>query len=305
MKKFFNSENKISFGLVAVLSLSSLFFSGCSKDSSSDETGIAADGSVRLIWFYTDATGDPASAANPHLVKQAIATDGVHFTDAKTIFSANDLVDPDFFALPDKSGFGLIYSANDVLKYAFSSTIDGTYADIGSVGSGGQSATINVAGQLKTFISGVSLFNLTASSSSVSAGSSSSAITVSSLGYSTGVVADPTVITLADGTYRAYVKYAPSGGTPMTHEVWTLKSSDLSTWTNPLLVRTKASVPGAVRVGSQVLLYFVDFSGELNSKGSLAMGLSSDGGETFEYSDVYLDGSEITGAYDPAALAVE
>ena len=242
-------------------------------------------------------------------MKQAVATDGVNFTDAVTIFSANDLVDPDVFPLVDGSGYGLIYTANDQLKYAFSNQVNGTFAEVGGlVSGGGQSVTINRNGSLVSLISGVSSFPLTATSSGaeITGGvSPTHVISMNTLGYSGGVVGDPTVVELSDGSFRAFVKYAAIGAQPRTHEVWTLTSSDLQSWGNPVLIREAASVPGAVRVGDQVLLYFVDFSGEINENGSLAVGISSDGGATFEYSSVQLDGEAITGAYDPTAMAVE
>jgi|GEM_PF-3260366 len=302
-------RNLILFPALALLPLS---IAACGTDSDSGNDGPTGSSPVRLIWFHTTASGDPAAAPNPHAVKQAVAPDGVNFEEAVTIFEADNLVDPDFFPLLDGTGYGLIYtdfSANQ-LKYAFSTTVDGTYSAVGSaITTGGQSATIEKNGELIALFSGVSSFPLTASSTGAqitSGGSlSNGVISTSTLGKSGGVVADPTVIELADGSYRAYVKYAASGAQPSAHEVWTVTSSDLQSWGNPLLIRESASVPGAVRVGNEIFLYFVDFSADLSSTNSLAYGLSTNGGTEFEFGTVMLDGAAITNAYDPAALPVE
>ena len=293
-----------------LLSLGLVTLSGCSSDSDSGDTGITLDGAVRLNWFYSSLTsGDPASGPNPHVVKQAVASDGVHFTDAVTIFSADDLVDPDVFPLADGSGYGLLYTANNQLKYGFSTTVDGTYSEVGGVvTSGGQSATLLHGGSLLTLVTGVGSFPLTATSTgaSVTGGvSPTTVITASTLGFSSGIVGDPTVVELSDGSFRAFVKYAEADAQPNSHAVWTVTSSDLQNWGNPVLVREAASVPGAVRVGDQIALYFVDFSGELSETASLGVGISSDGGANFEFNSVQLDGEAITGAYDPAPMAAE
>jgi hypothetical protein len=215
-------------GQVLPLVVGLLAGAGCSSDTNPGSGGTTLEGPVRLNWFHTSLTGgDPAAAPNPHEVKQAVASDGVNFTDAVTIFSANDLVDPDVV------------------------------------------------------------------------------ISASTLGYPSGIVGDPTVIELSDGSFRAYVKYAEAGAQPFSHAIWTVTSSDLQNWGNPTLVREASSVPGAIRVGDQVALYFVDFSGELSESGSLGVGISEDGGATFEFTSVQLDGEAITGAYDPAPMAAE
>jgi hypothetical protein len=297
-------------GQVLPLVVGLLAGAGCSSDTNPGSGGTTLEGPVRLNWFHTSLTGgDPAAAPNPHEVKQAVASDGVNFTDAVTIFSANDLVDPDVFPLVDGSGFGLLYTATNQVKYAFSTTVDGTYSEVGGVvTSGGQSATITSGGALLSFITGVSSFPLTASASGASiTGSVSPAVVISAstLGYPSGIVGDPTVIELSDGSFRAYVKYAEAGAQPFSHAIWTVTSSDLQNWGNPTLVREASSVPGAIRVGDQVALYFVDFSGELSESGSLGVGISEDGGATFEFTSVQLDGEAITGAYDPAPMAAE
>lgn len=303
------NRNLILFPALALLHLT---FAACGTDGGTTNEGPTGSSPVRLIWFHTTASGDPAQAPNPHAVKQAVAPDGVNFEDTVTIFEADNLVDPDFFPLLDGSGFGLIYTdfTGNQLKYAFSTTVDGTYSAVGSaITTGGQSATIEHNGALLSLVSGISSFPLTATATGaqITAGGAvtSGVITSATLGKTSGVTADPTVIELADGSYRAYIKYAPSGAQPSAHEVWTLTSSDLLNWGNPLLIRESASVPGAVRVGDEVFLYFVDFSGELSPTNSLAYGLSTNGGTDFEFGTVMLDGEAITNAYDPAALPVE
>jgi len=66
------------------------------------------------------------------------------------------------------------------------------------------------------------------------------------------------------------------------------------------LIRDKASVPCAVRVGSKIYLYMVDASGTI-TKGGLAVGVSSDDGTTWDFYAVMLDGKSLTGV-DPTAL---
>jgi hypothetical protein len=317
--KYFRSitQNSIIWARGYTCTLGILLLSACGQETTT-APALTADADVRMIWYNsTVVNGDPATQEGLHEVKMATATDGVRFTNAAKIFEANHLVDPDFFSIPSASGggFGLLYtihsttSGTPVLGFATSATIDGTYIYQNTLAElGGQSSTLTVGGQLKTFVTGVSSADISITSGSAAQSNKTFVIDATTLGLTSGsgVVGDPSVIQLSDGSYMAFVKYAPMGAQgPSEHDLYTVTSQDLTAWGSPRLLRESASVPGAVRVGNEILVYFVDFSGELSSSRSLGMGLSRDNGATFEFGPVLLDGEEITQAYDPAALPLQ
>jgi hypothetical protein len=57
-----------------------------------DEAGV-----FRLYYFGSNAGGDPASETNAHEIHLATSGDGIHFTEAGTVFTYPGLVDPDVF----------------------------------------------------------------------------------------------------------------------------------------------------------------------------------------------------------------
>jgi hypothetical protein len=113
---------------------------------------------VRLTYFYAEGGGDPAFAPNPHSIRQAVSTDGLNFSNAVEIFSANDLVDPDVFRIAPGS-YGLLVTdhAASRLVYARSPSIAGPYTNAGGFfpTNTTQSATIDMDGTFRVFASGI------------------------------------------------------------------------------------------------------------------------------------------------------
>lgn len=55
------------------------------------------DGKFRLYYLASDHRGDPARGANPHRIHCAVSDDGIRFRETGSVFSYDDLVDPDVF----------------------------------------------------------------------------------------------------------------------------------------------------------------------------------------------------------------
>ena len=102
-----------------------------------------------------------------------------------------------------------------------------------------------------------------------------------------------------------FYKWAPQevGGSISQHQIYTATSSDGLTYTATMtLIRDAASVPGAVRVGGKIYLYFVDGSGTLSDLGAVAMGMSSDEGKTFSFQTISFDSA--VNAVDPDPIVI-
>lgn len=56
-----------------------------------------AAGNFRLYYLASNSRGDPASEANPHRINLALSTDGIRFRESGTVFTYDNLVDPDVF----------------------------------------------------------------------------------------------------------------------------------------------------------------------------------------------------------------
>lgn len=261
---------------------------------------------VRLNYFYAEGGGDPALAPNPHSIRQSVSSDGLNFSNEVEIFSANNLVDPDVFRVATNF-YGLLVTDHSTgrLIYARSTNISSVYVNSGFTFPPmvTQSGTINMAGSFRVFASGISAHDFNPTNGTFGPGIPGLALSASQIGKTNGICADPSVIRLSDGRYRMFFKYAPSGGTPLQHELWHI-TSDLpgSSWdTNSATFITNGSVPGAVRDGSNVFMYFVRFDPALSPNNSLAAGVSTNEGSTFQFYPVFYNGRPISGAYDPSA----
>jgi hypothetical protein len=56
-----------------------------------------ATGTFRLYYLASNYRGDPANEPNPHRINLALSEDGIRFREAGTVFTYDDLVDPDVF----------------------------------------------------------------------------------------------------------------------------------------------------------------------------------------------------------------
>ncbi len=274
------------------------------------EPGFLAEADVRLTYFYTDASGDPAYASNPHSIMQATSEDGVQFTNAKEIFSFDNLVDPDFFKI-SAGLYGLLVTDHTVnqLIYATSPTADGAFTQVttGGTRTGGQSATYLMGSQYRVWTSGINVQDFDPTTGTLSTSTATGlALSATQVGKTSGMLGDPTVIQLESGKYMMFMKFAESGSNAREHELWKITSNTEGTaWDTSTAEKIgMGSVPGAVRIGSEILVYYVTFETSLNEHKSLAVLRSTDGGVTFESSAVFLDGEVISGAYDPTAIAL-
>ncbi len=263
---------------------------------------------VRLTYFYAEGGGDPALAPNPHSIRQAVSADGLNFSNEVEIFSANDLVDPDVFPIAPSS-YGLLVTDHAVsrLVYARSPSISGTYTNAGGSfpTNTTQSGTIDMDGTFRVFASGIFAHNFHPATGVLETNRIAGlGLTASQIGRTNGICADPSVVRLSDGRYRMFFKYAPFGGSPRDHELWHITSTDTSgsAWdTHSAVYITNGSVPGAVRDGQNLLLYFVSFDFLLSPNDSLAAGVSTNEGTSFTFYPVFYEGAPISGAYDPSA----
>jgi hypothetical protein len=263
---------------------------------------------VRLTYFYAEGGGDPAMAPNPHSIRQAVSSDGANFTNEVQIFSADNLVDPDLFRIGTNS-YGLLVTdhSSTNLIYARATNVAGTYTNTGDTFPPmvTQSSTIDMGGSFRVFSSGIFAYSFVPSRGVLGTNIPSLGLTAMQIGKTNGICADPSVIRLDDGRYRMFFKYSPMGGTPRQHELWQITSTDASgnSWnTNTASYITNGSVPGAVRDGQNVLIYFVSFDPELSPNNSLAVGVSTNQGTNFSFYPVFLNGSPFAGGYDPSAL---
>lgn len=60
------------------------------------------DGKFRLYYLASNHHGDPAAGENPHQINYALSDDGLHFREAGTAFTYDNLVDPDVFQFKDR-----------------------------------------------------------------------------------------------------------------------------------------------------------------------------------------------------------
>lgn len=262
---------------------------------------------VRLSYFYAEGSGDPAFAPNPHVIRQATSSNGASFTSAVDIYSANNLVDPDVFRVATNS-YGLLVTdfAATNLIYATATNISGPYVTFGGGGSrpATQSSTIDMGGSFRVFASGIFAYEFDPATGVLGTNIPSLGLTAFQIGKTNGICADPSVIRLADGRYRMFFKYAAMGASANEHQLWQITSTDTTGtgWdSGSARFITNGSVPGAVRDGQNVLMYFVSFDPDLSPNNSLAVGVSTNQGTNFTYYPVFLDGLPISGAYDPSA----
>jgi hypothetical protein len=262
---------------------------------------------VRLSYFYAEGSGDPAYATNPHVIRQASSTNGTSFSSAVDIYSADNLVDPDVFRVATNF-YGLLVTdfASTNLIYATSTNIAGPYSTVPPVSPRNvtQSSAIEMGGAFRVFGSGIFAYEFNPATGVLGTNIPSLGLSAFQIGKTNGICADPSVIRLADGRYRMYFKYAAPGAMAPQHQLWQITSSDASgtSWdTNTVSYLTNGSVPGAVRDGQNILLYFVSFDPALSPNNSIAVGVSTNQGTNFSYYPVFLDGMPISGAYDPSA----
>ena len=111
-----------------------------------------------------------------------------------------------------------------------------------------------------------------------------------------------------DGTSNWQSLANPSPGSsnspeegPYFDQIYSATSEDGINWTViDELIFDHASVPGAVYFNNKIYLYFVNAADPQNTK--LSVGISEDGGDTFDLFDVVISGSNSPNPVDPNAI---
>ncbi len=284
-----------------------VFFGGCKKGNEKKEAAnIHIDNpAIRLTYLYTgrDIGMDPLELPAPHVLKQAVSADGIHFGDVKTLLEYGQFVDPDIF----KRGSG-VYCVllttfptvtNPKLVLATSSTVDGTYTIAGEVENGGvgQTGTIVYNGTAKTYF-GTSAADFSTTQRKLL--NPKQAVNVTGIDMSSGGgITDPSVAKMADGKYIMVFVYAKVGDPPSAKKVYTIISSDPTNFSGQAkLLHERATTPTVTRVGSKVYVYYGGDNG-------MAVCISNDNGNTWTFSDATLNGQKFDTGVDPTALPVD
>lgn len=291
-------------GSIIFVFFCALMIAGCGSSSSSP----APENSIiRLFYFIppgSSKTEEPKAVDGatttepPHQIYSALSSDGINFRQESGVrFEWDAITDPDVFQLNDSQYVMFTSLGADIVK-ATSETVNGTYVEdpLFAWNNGAVSSTVNINGTFVTFYC-----------------SGSSGIRYAFYDVNTGAledkglalanpfevdsqICDPTVILLDDGTYIMYYKYAPFGSTgPSQHKIYYATSTDGLNYTDSgILIKDQASVPGAIKVGDTIYLYFV--SGLTDSTN---VGLSTDNGATFNFQEISVSDSSGTKFWDP------
>ncbi len=257
-----------------------------------------------------------------HSIYEASSADGVNFSEDGLLFSSAAGNDPDVF--PYNDGYALFTSTGPTLTFATSTTISGTYDLAGEFSwfGGGGPSTIDVAGSERVFYCGADGVDFTTFvPDPLGLGPFESAVLNP---FGTGHICDPSVVQLNDGTFRMFYIWSPElDSGPWDHQIYSATSTDGMHFTADLtMLRDEASVPGAVLWGDTLYLYAVDATGggEHDSADSgggdsgdtakpersgLIVGMSTDGGHTFDWQEVLIPGKAMALAFDPDAILVE
>lgn len=256
-----------------------------------------------------------------HSIYAASSADGVNFVEEGLVFTSAAGNDPDVFAHAD--GYGLFTSTGPTLTFATSATAAGTYDLVGEFSwfGGGGPSTLEVAGSERVFYCGANGIDVTTFvADPPGLGPFESALLNP---FGTGHVCDPSVITLADGTYVMFYLWSPElDSGPWEHQLYAATSVDgLHFTANPTMLRDQASVPGALLWGDVLYLYAVDATGggepdtadtgamdtadtAKPERSGLIVGTSTDGGQSFDWQEVMIPGKAMAQAFDPDAILV-
>lgn len=273
---------------------------------------------IELFYMASDVAGDAGEDTDPHNIYRASSTDGVTFTEQAMVFTTAMANDPDVFQLD--AGFGLFVSTGPSLTFASSAVVTGSFtfqSDVPWFGGGG-SSTVLVSGLRRTFFCGDD-------------GIYASTFVLNPIGFEpfelalanpfpTGRICDPSVIGLGDGTYRMYYRWSPELEAPTSdHSLYQATSTDGLRFTAvEEVIVASASVPGAVVRDATVFLYAVNGRppdeydtgdtappdlppGEVG----LLVGTSTDGGQSFAFEPLVLEGGERRRAFDPIPMFVD
>lgn len=270
--------------------------SACSGSSTPETQPI-----IRLFYYGSETapTPDKQDAEPAHKIYSAISDDGINFTEEEGArFEKEYITDPDVFMV-STSQWIMFTSMGAAIIKSTSEMVNGTYVedvnfgwDLGSVCS-----TVLIGEHLTTFYCGNN--GIDYAFYSTSTGMLDPVGRALENPFGDGMICDPTVIQLEDGTYVMYYKYAPPGASgPMQHSIYYATSADGLTYTDSgVLIKDQASVPGAVIVDGKIYLYYVDGSAD-----TTAVGISQGDVATFDFQPVTITGQTAAKAWDPDPL---
>jgi hypothetical protein len=281
--------------LIAVLAATaSLFMTACSGESSPTPHD---EPIIRLFYYGPEfGGGDKQGEVAPlHKIYSATSSDGISFTEEEGVrFEKENITDPDVFAVPGQ--YVMFTSIGSQIAKATSETAAGTYAEDTSFNwnNGAVCSTSFIGDKFVTFY--CSGNNINYAFYNTDTGELEQVGTALTNPFADGMICDPTVIRALDGTYIMYYKYAPSEAMgPMQHKIYYATSPDGFVFTDSgVLVKDEASVPGAIMIGGKIYLYYVD-----GPTDSIAVGISEDGGATFAFQAVTIEGQSAAKAWDP------
>jgi len=266
---------------------------------------------IRLAYLAADdATSiDEAEAMEGEReIRTAVSPDGKHFFYEGVRFAQEGITAPDLF-LSSSSEFVLFTTVGQSLVKATSNRPDGEYLKSGSFASPlvSKSSSLRLPdGTVRTFSCGVG--GIVSSLYSPVTGTLTQEGTALVHSHETGILCDPAVAALGDGTYFMTYSYHSTNSEPGIRgdDLYGAISTDGANFESTgTLLRASAATPGVVALGRQIYLYFVDGTGELNSTGSIAMGTSYDGGATFNFQEVCMGEWQVQGVFDPAGSLIE
>ncbi|MBI4215949.1 MAG: hypothetical protein HY687_00940 [Chloroflexi bacterium] len=268
---------------------------------------------VIRLYYYGPASigGDPAALPGAHSIFSATSSDGLSFREEPGVRfsydtrSAFGITDPDVVRLDDGSWLMFLSLGTNLLKaVAPTSTGDFTLDEFFRWSGGGVSGSYNFGGTVRTFVPSQGGIRRATYDQSKGALSYTG---VALLAPPSGFLADPSVIQV-EGQYLMFYKYAASPSAPPTeHEIYLATSSDGVVWSQHRENRFvgRGSVPGAVYYNGTIYVYYNGLSPRPDfPPPDLGVAVSRDGGATFTFSAITIQGKKAAGAVDPAAVVV-
>ncbi len=284
-------------------------------DSGRDSGAGAGPGRIHLVYMGSASSGDVGRDDDPHLIYTATSDDGVNFKEDGLIFTSEDRNDPDIF--PAATGFGLLTSNGPTLNYATSDTLAGTFTEGTELSwrGGGGSSTLSINGVQQVFFCGFGAIDVSPLELDPPAlGTPAHAL---SNPHGAGFICDPNVVKFGEADYRMYYHWTPElSALPYRHIVYGASSTDGLNFTAiDEAIYEQASVPGAVVREGVIYLYAVDGeggghpdddsghkdgdSGKDDPPSGLIVGISADGGGTWDFQKVLFENAAMPQAYDP------
>lgn len=300
-------------GVTVVILVSIILFGGACGGSSSPEPSPTPEVPIIRLYYYGQTPAamrlgkqsDPF--AGPHKIYSAVSSNGIDFAEESGVrFELEQLTDPDVFQ--DGTQWVMFASQGSRLIKSVSATPNGTFVQDADFdwNNGAVCSTTNMNGSYRTFYCDNPNDAISVAEYDPVTGA------LTAVGFSlvnphgSGSICDPSVVSQPDGTWLMFYKHNFGEGVdagPTYHDVYTATSTDGVTFTSTgTQICHQCSVPGAVRIGSNIYLYFVDGSGTF---GGLGVGISSDDGATFTFSGTSFSNSAESMHVDPHPVPYE